>query len=248
MFNNWFLYELFKFISFQIPNRLANKNVYVVLYGMIGLVFSGTYAYFNGTITTLEKRYHISSKTTGTISVGNDISQLFASAILSYYAGKGHRPRWMAFGKRMLLLCRRNISLFSFFFFHSYVSHLTFFHIGLGTIVIFCLMNIMPHFLYGPGEDALSLTAEYGGQFDANSTIEVLEKEKRKTLCNTNGIYRTHFHSIIAKSSLNRIFILTIRIWWIGNNLHSFSPFYHGCWCWWCFWNGHEKQSIQFEW
>lgn len=66
---------------------------------MIGLVFSGTYAYFNGTITTLEKRYHFSSKTTGTISVGNDISQLFASAILSYYAGKGHRPRWMAFGK-----------------------------------------------------------------------------------------------------------------------------------------------------
>lgn len=150
---------------------------------MIGLVFSGTYAYFNGTITTLEKRYHISSKTTGTISVGNDISQLFASAILSYYAGKGHRPRWMAFGKQILLLCRRN-----FFFFFHFFSHLIL-YVGLGTIVIFCLMNIMPHFLYGPGEDALSLTAEYNGQFDANSTIEVLEKEKRKTLCNTNGIY-----------------------------------------------------------
>lgn len=87
-------------------------------------------------------------------------------------------------------------------------------HVGLGTIVIFCLMNIMPHFLYGPGEDALFLTAEYGGQFDANSTIEILEKEKRKTLCSTNGIYLTN-HKITfsfkhSKCSPNRIFILTI--------------------------------------
>lgn len=78
--------------------RLANKKVYVFLYGVIGCVFSATYAYFNGTITTLEKRYHISSQRSGTISVGNDISQLLASAVLSYYAGKGHRPRWIALG------------------------------------------------------------------------------------------------------------------------------------------------------
>lgn len=69
------------------------------LYGIIGCVFSATYAYFNGTITTLEKRYHISSQKMGTISVGNDISQLLASSVLSYYAAKGHRPRWMAFGE-----------------------------------------------------------------------------------------------------------------------------------------------------
>lgn len=35
---------------------------------------------------------------TGLITVGNDISQLFVSVVLSYYAGKGHRPRWIAFG------------------------------------------------------------------------------------------------------------------------------------------------------
>lgn len=58
-----------------------------------------TYAYFNGTITTIEKRFKIPSKNTGLISVGNDISQMMVSAVLSYYAGRGHRPRWIGFGK-----------------------------------------------------------------------------------------------------------------------------------------------------
>lgn len=79
--------------------RLANKKVYVLLYGIIGCVYGSSYAYFNGTITTLEKRYKIPSRNTGIISVGNDISQLLVSAVLSYFAGKGHRPRWMAMGE-----------------------------------------------------------------------------------------------------------------------------------------------------
>lgn len=95
---------------------------------MVGLIFSATYSYFNGTITTIEKRYKIPSRNTGIISIGNDVSQLLVSAVLSYYAGRGHRPRWMA--------------------------------IGLFTIVLFCLLNALPHFLYGPGHDALQLTVE----------------------------------------------------------------------------------------
>lgn len=77
---------------------MANKKMYVLLFGITGCIYSATYAYFNATITTLEKRYKIPSRNTGIISVGNDISQMFVSSILSYYAGKGHRPRWMAVG------------------------------------------------------------------------------------------------------------------------------------------------------
>lgn len=79
--------------------RFANKKAYVLLYGIVGCIISATYAYFNGTITTIEKRFKIPSQTMGIISVGNDISTLFLSAIFSYYAGKGHRPRWIAFGE-----------------------------------------------------------------------------------------------------------------------------------------------------
>lgn len=87
------------FLLVYLLRRFANKKAYVVLYGFVGCIISATYAYFNGTITTMEKRYKIPSRNTGIISVGNDISTLFLSAVVSYYAGKGHRPRWIAFGR-----------------------------------------------------------------------------------------------------------------------------------------------------
>lgn len=125
-----------------------------VFYGIVGSIFAATYAYFNGTITTIEKRYKIPSRNTGFISTGNDISSLFISAVLAYYAGKGHRPRWIGF--------------------------------GLFTIVAFCVLTALPHFLYGPGEQAMSLTREFGALENDLTTLEVLENENMKTLCRTN--------------------------------------------------------------
>ncbi|KAH8269636.1 hypothetical protein KR018_010960 [Drosophila ironensis] len=139
----------------QFYQRFANQTAYVLLYGIVGCIFSMTYAYFNGTITTIEKRFKIPSKNTGIISVGNDISQTLVSAVLAYYAGKGHRPRWIGF--------------------------------GLLTIVLFCVLTTAPHFLYGPGEDALALTSEFGGVPDENATMEAIEEQRSKTLCRING-------------------------------------------------------------
>ncbi|XP_008217820.1 solute carrier organic anion transporter family member 74D [Nasonia vitripennis] len=138
---------------FRGPNlqRFANKKAYVFLYGVLGCIFSASYAYFNGTITTIEKRFKIPSKTTGFITVGNDISQLLVSVVLSYYAGKGHRPRWIA--------------------------------VGIYTVVLFCCLTMLPHFLYGPGEDALLLTKEYGAQAASNQTTTVIHDKQRKSLC-----------------------------------------------------------------
>ncbi|XP_030383373.1 solute carrier organic anion transporter family member 74D-like isoform X2 [Scaptodrosophila lebanonensis] len=76
----------------------ATEKMYALLYGFAGLVIAMAYSYSNGTITTLEKRYKIPTKTTGIISVGNDISLCLASPFLGYYMGRGHRPHWMAFG------------------------------------------------------------------------------------------------------------------------------------------------------
>lgn len=135
--------------------RFANKKAYVFVYGVSGCVFSATYAYFNSTITTLEKRYKIPSKTVGFIGVGNDISSLFVSAALSYYAGKSHRPRWIAVGTLL--------------------------------IAAFCFLSSLPHFLYGSGEEALSLTVEHGANYDDATTLEILEREKLKKLCQTDN-------------------------------------------------------------
>lgn len=76
--------------------------MYVLLYGVTGCLLGATYAYFNATITTIEKRYRIPSRNTGIISTGNDISSMLVSAILSYYGGKSNRPRWMAMGTILL--------------------------------------------------------------------------------------------------------------------------------------------------
>lgn len=81
--------------------------MYVILYGLAGCVMTMTFAYFNGTITTLEKRYKIPTKVSGIISVGNDISTMLTAALLGYYAGNGHRPRWMGIGE----LCSLGMSL-----------------------------------------------------------------------------------------------------------------------------------------
>lgn len=120
-----------------------------------------TYAYFNGTISTIEKRFKIPSRNTGLISVGNDISQMFVSALLSYYAGTRHRPRWLG--------------------------------LGLMTIIAFCLMTSIPHFIYGAGEDSLDLTEEYGGSMNNLTTHDLILKEKQKNLCHLEGRFYVIF-------------------------------------------------------
>ncbi|XP_056646854.1 solute carrier organic anion transporter family member 74D [Diorhabda sublineata] len=146
------------FIKGAFLQKFANKKAYVILYGILGCFFSAAYSYFNGTITTLEKRFKIPSRTTGIITVGNDLSQLLVSAILSYYAGRGHRPRWMA--------------------------------LGMYTVVLFCIMTASPHFLYGAGEDALSLTMEHK-HYSNSSYDEYLNHSlsyQRKDLCQNRKV------------------------------------------------------------
>lgn len=53
------------FIRGSLLQKFANKKAYVFIYGFTGLIFSASYAYFNGTITAMEKRFKIPSRTTG---------------------------------------------------------------------------------------------------------------------------------------------------------------------------------------
>ncbi|XP_059615427.1 solute carrier organic anion transporter family member 74D-like [Phlebotomus argentipes] len=90
------------FCSGSILQKFANKKIYVLLFGVSGAFFNSSFAYFNGTISTIEKRFKIPSRNSGFISVGNDISLMLVSIWITYYAGKGHKPRWMAAGLFML--------------------------------------------------------------------------------------------------------------------------------------------------
>jgi Organic Anion Transporter Polypeptide (OATP) family len=59
--------------------------------------------------------------------------------------------------------------------------------VGLFSIVIFCLMNASPHFFYGPGEEALKLTVEYGGAENRVQSQEAEMAANKKSLCRRNG-------------------------------------------------------------
>jgi sodium-independent organic anion transporter len=98
------------------------------------------YVYFVATLTTLEKRFKIPSKTTGIVMSGNEISQILLSLTLSYYGGQGNRPLWIAWGVA-----------FS----------------GLS-----CYILVLPHMVYGPGQNALALTKEYLDSHFYNATSE----------------------------------------------------------------------------
>ncbi|XP_018326966.1 solute carrier organic anion transporter family member 5A1 [Agrilus planipennis] len=135
--------------------KFANKKAFIILYGILGCLYGSTFAYFNGTITTLEKRFKITSRTTGIITVGNDLSQLLVAAVLSYYAGRRHKPRWMA--------------------------------LGMYSVVLFCLLSASPHFFFGPGEDALLLTKEYGPILKSNLTNSIDTSSKR-SICKTSNV------------------------------------------------------------
>ncbi|GAB0093990.1 hypothetical protein DMENIID0001_091900 [Sergentomyia squamirostris] len=78
--------------------RFANNEVYVVICGITGAIFIGKMTYFYGTISTIEKRFKIPSKNIGYLSVGHEMVLTIMSLSVTYFAGKGHKPRWIAFG------------------------------------------------------------------------------------------------------------------------------------------------------
>lgn len=86
------------FRDLRIFKKFTNIRSFVILYGIVGSVMTMTYSYFNGTLTTIEKRFKIPSRNMGFIYVGADMTNVVASWFISYYGGKGHRPRIIGVG------------------------------------------------------------------------------------------------------------------------------------------------------
>ncbi|KAG0724071.1 Solute carrier organic anion transporter family member 3A1 [Chionoecetes opilio] len=86
--------------SFSPPwlQALARKETYLAVFCMVGLVQGMFFSYTVSVISTLEKRFKLTSKQTGVILCGNDISQVVLAMLLGYYGNYGHRPRWVGVG------------------------------------------------------------------------------------------------------------------------------------------------------
>lgn len=79
--------------------KLASTKVFMVVF-LLAWVLQGMYStYFVSVITTIEKLFQIQSKVTGMLLSVTEIGQISTALFLTYYAGRGHRPRWIACGK-----------------------------------------------------------------------------------------------------------------------------------------------------
>uniref|UniRef100_A0A8D8R1L5 Solute carrier organic anion transporter family member n=1 Tax=Cacopsylla melanoneura TaxID=428564 RepID=A0A8D8R1L5_9HEMI len=125
--------------------KYATSKHFLVVYGLLGTIQAMSFVYFIATLTTIERRFKITSRTTGLMLSGNEVSQIMLALVLSYYGGQRNRPRWIAWG----VAC-------------SSVS---------------CFIVALPHFIFGPGEDALALTTEYLDHNKLYGHNETLTKE-----------------------------------------------------------------------
>ncbi|XP_041975272.1 solute carrier organic anion transporter family member 74D-like isoform X2 [Aricia agestis] len=82
----------------QQPPRSAfhSTRVFMLVF-LSGWVLQGMFlTYFVSVTTTLEKLFKVDSKTTGTLLAATEIGQICTALFLTYLAGRGHRPRWIA--------------------------------------------------------------------------------------------------------------------------------------------------------
>lgn len=78
--------------------NLATTNIFMIVF-LMAYVLQGMYmTYFVSVITTIEKLFQIKSKTTGFLLSASEMGQISTALLLTYFAGRGHRPRWIACG------------------------------------------------------------------------------------------------------------------------------------------------------
>ncbi|VVC95895.1 solute carrier organic anion transporter family member 74D isoform X2 [Leptidea sinapis] len=81
----------------QEPRSAFHSTRVFMLVFLSGWVLQGMFlTYFVSVTTTVEKLYKIESKTTGILLSATEIGQICTALFLTYLAGRGHRPRWIA--------------------------------------------------------------------------------------------------------------------------------------------------------
>jgi Organic Anion Transporter Polypeptide (OATP) family len=140
--------------------KLASKKSYVLFYGISGSVHFALSAYFVATISTIEKRFQIPSKFSG---------------ILIFWQYMSFKKNCSRFSNLTVISTKGLINAswdFGSIFTTLVVSYLgrsghkpRWVAGGTALVGLSCFMRLIPHWLYGPGENSLLLTREFGTDF-----------------------------------------------------------------------------------
>ncbi|CAG9805493.1 unnamed protein product [Chironomus riparius] len=79
-------------------NKFASTNFFMVVF-LLAYILQGCYfTYFVSVITTIEKLFQVKSAIIALLLNFSEVGQIATSLFLTYFAGRGHRPRWIACG------------------------------------------------------------------------------------------------------------------------------------------------------
>ncbi|XP_055376193.1 solute carrier organic anion transporter family member 74D [Condylostylus longicornis] len=96
--------------------NLASTHMFMVVFLLAWVCIGMFSTYFVSIITTIEKLFQIKSRTTGMLLSASELGQISTALLLTYYAGRGHRPRWIACGMVLFALAAFACSLPHFIF------------------------------------------------------------------------------------------------------------------------------------
>ncbi|XP_077564425.1 solute carrier organic anion transporter family member 74D-like [Haemaphysalis longicornis] len=78
--------------------RFATSRMYGLVFGILGVAQGAFRAYMVGTLSTLEKRFSISSQMSSIILVADDFSSLLATALFLLFLRRTSMPNWISVG------------------------------------------------------------------------------------------------------------------------------------------------------
>ncbi|XP_042863328.1 solute carrier organic anion transporter family member 74D-like isoform X2 [Penaeus japonicus] len=192
---------------------LARKECYLLVYCGIALMQGMFFTYTVSVISTIEKRFKLTSKESGAFLSGNDISQVILAIFLGYYGNFGHRPRWMG--------------------------------VGVMFAAASCFMALLPHLLYGPGQEAIDLaeaSSSAASTLMANVSDVVGQKNKNdlcfspyETTCTDEETGRPSYLGAVAIFFISQFFVgvaisvfFTIGVTYLDDNISKKTyPIYY---------------------
>uniref|UniRef100_A0A8C6DLJ0 Solute carrier organic anion transporter family member n=1 Tax=Moschus moschiferus TaxID=68415 RepID=A0A8C6DLJ0_MOSMO len=133
----------------------SNIKVFVLCHGLLQLCQLLYSAYFKSSLTTIEKRFGLSSSSSGFISSLNEISNAILIIFVSYFGSRVHRPRLIGIGGLLLALGAFVLTL-PHFLSEPYQYTKTI------TAILFAIAVFGPAFGYLLGSVMLQIFVDYG--------------------------------------------------------------------------------------